>query len=98
MTKNRTASKTLPDIDSLEILDIYKQQLQTELDTSEERIATIWGAMFRQPTAEELNSPTKRIMATISSASALIDGALLGWKLYRRLGGAISLFNRKKKK
>lgn len=84
-------------IDSLEALCARKEQLREELDTAEERVAGIWHDMFRQPTAEEMSSPTKRLMATLTSASALIDGALLGWKLYRRLGGTVSLFRRKKK-
>ncbi len=98
MPKNKNVSDVTPTIDSLEVLTQYKSQLQAEMDTSEEQLATIWNEMFRSPTAEELNSPTKRIMATITSASALIDGALLGWKLYRRFGGALKLFSRKKAK
>lgn len=85
-------------ITSLETLTIRKRQLRRQLDESEDRAAVIWHDMFHQPTDEELNSPTKRLMATITSASALIDGALLGWKLYRRLGGTLKLFRRKKKK
>jgi hypothetical protein len=84
-------------IDSLEALNTYKEQLRGELDIREERVADIWQEMFRQPTQEELNSPTKRLVSTIASASALIDGALLGWKLYRRLGGTVSLFRKKRK-
>lgn len=97
MTKNRTSSIT-PNIDSLEDLLLRKQQLQEELETSEEHLSNIWNAMFRQPSDEDMKSPTKRIMANIASASALIDGALLGWKLYRRLGGTIKIFSSRKKK
>lgn len=98
MPKNKNVSNVTPDINSLDALTQYKLQLQEEMDTSEEQLATIWNEMFHSPTAEELNSPTKRIMATITSASTLIDGALLGWKLYRRFGGALKLFHRKKTK
>lgn len=82
---------------SLETLRMRKQQLRDDLDSSEEQLAETWNAIFRQPTEEELNSPTKRVLATITSASAMIDGALLGWKLYRRLGGTVRLFKKKRK-
>lgn len=82
---------------SLETLSMRKQQLRDDLDVSEEKLADIWTALFRKPTEEELNSPTKRVLATITSASAMIDGALLGWKLYRRLGGTVSLFRKRRK-
>lgn len=95
-TKNNTEHATVG-IVSLETLEIRKQQLREDLDKSEEKLADLWNAMFRQPSEEELGSPTKRILATITSASAVIDGALLGWKLYRRLGGTVNLFRRKKK-
>ena len=94
--KNNKAHDTIV-IDSLEALATRTQQLKDDIDSAEERLATIWHDMFRQPTAEEMSSPTKRLMATITSASALIDGALLGWKLYRRLGGTSKWFRRKKK-
>jgi len=82
---------------SLETLSIRKQQLREDLNDSEEKLSDIWNAMFRQPSEEELASPTKKILASITSASAIIDGALLGWKLYRRLGGTVKLFRKKKK-
>ncbi len=82
---------------SLETLDIRKQQLRDDLNKSEEQLADLWNVMFRQPSEEELGSPTKRLLATITSASAVIDGALLGWKLYRRLGGTVNLFRKRKK-
>lgn len=95
------STRKLPDhavIDSLETLQLYKEQLRNELCSSEERLGDLWESMFRQPTAEDMSSPTKRLMAKVSSASALIDGAILGWKLYCRLGGTLRLFKRKKKK
>ncbi len=60
-------------------------------------MADVWHAMFHPGKDDEPASPTQRFMANISSASALIDGALLGWKLYRRLGGTFRLFRKLKK-
>lgn len=97
MQKSTITQSARINIDSIEALCARKEQLRGELDVVEERMSGIWHEMFRQPTAEELGSPTKRLLATITSASALIDGALLGWKLYRRFGGAKSWFRRRKK-
>lgn len=97
MQQKKKKEHTPISITSLESLCMRKQQLRDDLDDSEEKLADIWTALFRKPSEEELNSPTKRVLATITSASAMIDGALLGWKLYRRLGGTVSLFRKKKK-
>lgn len=84
-------------IDSLETLQMRKNELDTELQESEDKLSDIWNKMFHQPTEEEMASPTQRAMSLISSSMGLIDGAILGWKLYKKFGKGLSLFKKKKK-
>lgn len=84
-------------IDSLEAIQMRKAEIAAEINKSDDKLAETWDKMFHQPTAEEENSPTQRALSFISSSAGLIDGALLGWKLYRKFGKTKSFFSRKKK-
>lgn len=83
---------------TLEQLAERKDALRAELDNSEEALGQIWNEIFRSPSEEELSSPTKRAMAWMTTSAGLIDGALLGWKLYRKFNKGFSLFGGKKKR
>ncbi len=83
-------------LDTLEQIMLEKENLHKELQLHEQKMADIWHATFREPTPEEQASPTKRVIAWVTASAGLIDGALLGWKLYRRFGTAIRPFRRKK--
>lgn len=83
-------------IESLEALDARKRELTAEISKSEEKLAGIWNDMFHNP-EEDTSSPTQRALNFVSSATGVIDGALLGWKLYNRFGKGLKLFKKKKK-
>lgn len=84
-------------ITSLESLAEKKSRLREELDKREEKMGKIWNEMFHEKDEEELNSPTQRVMALINTSAGVIDGAILGWKLYKKLGKGVSFFKKHKK-
>ncbi len=94
--KNHIDYRQTP-ITSMEVLTMRKMLLRKELTESEQRISNIWHKMFAPSPQALSSSPTQRLIAHISSASAMIDGALFGWKLYLRLRPMAGLFRRKKK-
>lgn len=73
-------------LDSLTALKERQQTIKKQLNYSEKRLGTIWNEIFHSPAAKERNSPTLRAMTLITSYAGVIDGAILGWKLYRKFG------------
>lgn len=92
-----TNKNVITPIESLEALQQRKNEINAEIIKSNDKMADTWNKMFHQPTTEEANSPTQRALSFISSSAGLIDGAILGWKLYRKFGKTKSFFTRKKK-
>ncbi|MBQ0074761.1 MAG: hypothetical protein KBT34_11255 [Prevotella sp.] len=92
-----TKTKINISVTSLTQIGEMKDAIKAELEKNEERLEEIWDDMFHKPTEEEMASPTQRAMAFITSSAGLIDGALLGWKLYNRFGKGIRFFKKKKK-
>ena len=79
-------SETNYDIDSLAMLRTSKVMVRKELDDSEEKLGNIWNALFHQPAALKSSSPTQKALALVTNYAGIIDGAILGWKLYRKFG------------
>ncbi len=68
--------------------DTEKSQCLADINNKESNISQLWDNLFhekeQQPKNGFLASPTQRFLEVISSSAAIIDGILLGWKLYRR--------------
>lgn len=69
--------------DSLAKIAERKAALQQEIENSNLEIKDLWGTLFakeeRRPTG-----PVQNIMRFASKVPPIIDGAWLGWKLYRK--------------
>lgn len=61
-----------------------KAQLKASLTANERRIGSLWKTLFQQDRPAANQSPSMRLANFISTSAGLLDGALLGWKLYRR--------------
>ena len=59
--------------------------MQTDIASKEKSLKNQWNSLVNEEEPVVL-SPTKRVMSWISDSSNVIDGALLGWKLYRIFG------------
>ncbi|MDO4959791.1 MAG: hypothetical protein Q4E68_11145 [Prevotellaceae bacterium] len=69
---------------SLLTIRARKLELNKEIQRSEHEIKTTWNALFHPKKQATPKTPTQRILAMASSSMGLIDGALLGWKLYKK--------------
>ena len=69
---------------SLLAIHARKMQLNKEIQRSEQEIKTTWDSIFHPKKDPVPNSPTQRFLSLASSSVGLIDGALLGWKLYKK--------------
>ena len=82
-------------IDSLAVLRNHQAELKRQLTESEGKLGVIWNDIFHSPAQRNRNSPTQRALTLITSYAGVIDGAILGWKLYRRFNGTIKGFKKK---
>lgn len=73
------------DYKSLEDIRKRKETLHDEIQEDDKKIKSLWEDMSRPSDLFSKNaSPSKRITGIISTGAALFDGAILGWKLYRK--------------
>ena len=76
-------------INSLDSLQIKRASLKKEMSKKEAELHKTWDNLFHKKEEDSLVSslsPTKRVMSFLSSSTVVIDGMLLGWKLYNRFG------------
>ena len=67
--------------------NVEREQCLTDINNKEKQISQLWDNLFHekeQPKSGFFASPTQRFLDVVSSSAAIIDGVLLGWKLYRR--------------
>ena len=69
---------------SLLAIHARKMQLNKEIQRSEQKIETTWDSIFHPKADPVPNTPAQRFLSLASSSVGLIDGALLGWKLYKK--------------
>ena len=82
MTMNK--DNVLPPINSLEELQARKDLLNAEIAKDDEQIKALWNSLFHKPEMMTSSSPAKRIASIVNTSAGIIDGAILGWKLYRK--------------
>lgn len=68
---------------SLLAIRARKTELRKQLEESGNEVHALWNEIFR-PAQPNPQSPTERFMSFVGNSVGLIDGAILGWKLYRR--------------
>lgn len=69
--------------DSLLAIKAKKAELRAEIDESGKEVAKIWNSIFHAKPANPL-SPTQKFLSFATTSSGIIDGAILGWKLYKK--------------
>lgn len=68
---------------SIDDIERHKSALRGKIDEKEREIQRLWNELFHEKkTAAE--TPSARMTKMISLGTGVFDGALLGWKLYRR--------------
>lgn len=80
MTFMETGKRTY---ESLADIMARKAELKADLTANEKSISTLWGTLFK-PEKQTAKTPSMKLANFISTGAGLLDGLLLGWKLYRR--------------
>lgn len=74
-------------ITSLSGIRLRKESLRNDIKNDEQQVAQLWQKLVTPPVQTGLMTPSKRVAGLMSTGLNVIDGLLLGWKLYRKLGG-----------
>lgn len=71
-------------IRSLDEIDLRKDILRDKVHENEKQIRSLWNDLFRKSDNMSSVMPSKRISSLMSTGAGVLDGVILGWKLYRK--------------
>lgn len=93
--QNEEAPRTF---NSLADIRAYKDAIKEELNQDEDKIGELWGQLFHSNEPEP-KTKGQKLTRMINMGAGMLDGALLGWKLYKKFGGGngSSLFGKRKR-
>ena len=69
---------------SLEEIRTRKDSLKKEIRNDDREIRSLWSDLFHKPEVMGVTTPTKRLTGLMSTGAGVLDGIILGWKLYRK--------------
>lgn len=69
---------------TLEEITKRKQKLQGEIRSQEKTMRGLWNGLFHQQASQAIPTPSRRLTNLLTTGAGILDGALLGWKLYRK--------------
>lgn len=69
---------------SLEDIRQRKAKINFEIMANEKRISQLWSSLFHPDNQKEIKSPSRKVLSLVNNSIGLLDGVILGWKLYRR--------------
>lgn len=77
--------ETVTEYKSLNDIRTRKEMLRNAISKDDEKIRTLWNELFKPTEIFDKNTPpSKRISRILNTGATVIDGAILGWKLYRK--------------
>ncbi|MBQ8047617.1 MAG: hypothetical protein IJ196_06815 [Prevotella sp.] len=74
-------------ITSLGEIRLRKESLRTDIHKDEQQVQTLWNKLFTPEQQSGLMTPTKRLQGIMGTSVNVVDGLILGWKLYRKFKG-----------
>ena len=81
------SSKKTMQFNSLDEIEAYRDQLKLDLHKDEERFASLWKGLFCKEEPRRPKTPMQRVLGMVNVGSGVLDGVILGWKLYRKFSG-----------
>ena len=82
---------------SLDDIRLYKEELLEQIRQDRDVISTKWNDLFHRKEPVPQNKAQK-IMKMLSIGTGVLDGAMLGWKLYRKYQEGAFLFGKRRGK
>ena len=91
--KTESSAGCLPDhgtprqFTSLEEIELYKEEVRKSIQDDEKNISKLWSNLFHKEERHLPKTPVQRLSGMVNIGSGVIDGVILGWKLYRKFKG-----------
>ena len=82
---------------SLDDIRLYKEELLEQIRQDRDVISTKWNDLFHREERTP-QSKAQKIMKMLSMGTGVLDGAMLGWKLYRKYQEGAFLFGKRRRK
>ena len=82
---------------SLDDIRLYKEELLEQIRQDRDVISTKWNDLFHREEPTPQNQAQK-IMKMLSMGTGVLDGAMHGWKLYRKYQEGAFLFGKRRRK
>ena len=57
------------------------------LNNDEAKIASLWNSLFHKEESTMPKTPVQKIINLANLGTGILDGVILGWKLYRKFHG-----------
>ena len=71
---------------NLSDIQTRKETLRQAIKTDEEQVTKLWQRLTTPVQTTSLMTPSRRVAGLMSTGMNVVDGLLLGWKLYRKFG------------
>lgn len=75
-----------------------KEKLHKAISDKENEINNLWDTLFHPKEEHLIETPTQRLLHYANTGAGLLDGAILGWKLYRKIGGTFSFRSKRRRR
>jgi hypothetical protein len=77
---------TTPEYKSLAEIRLRKELLRNDILRDDQKIHNLWNDLFHAPSAAlgSKSTTTRRFSGLINTGAGILDGVILGWKLYRK--------------
>jgi len=87
MAMNIPDSTPMQTYQSLKEIRMRKDMLLKDIHKDDKQIKKLWADLFHSPVSPALQTPTKRLSGLMNTGAGVLDGLILGWKLYRKFKG-----------
>lgn len=87
MAMNIPDPNPMPTYKSLKEIQMRKDMLLRDIHKDDKQMKQLWADLFHSPASAALQTPTKRFTGLMNTGAGVLDGLILGWKLYRKFKG-----------
>ena len=68
-------------------IEEYKSRIKEDIQDDEAKIASLWNSLFHKEEPTMPKTPVQKIINLANLGTGILDGVILGWKLYRKFHG-----------
>lgn len=70
--------------DSLEAISAHREALKKEIEKGNKELKEKWNDLFHPKERKVVKTRTQRLLSLANTGAGIIDGAIFGWKIYKK--------------